>query len=92
MLSCMHNLMNEQEQTMEQRVMVLVAETLHQKVEDITLATRIEDLAEDSIALFGLITAFEKEFNLEANYEDLLEIETVGDIIRYFEKEGVSAS
>lgn len=84
--------MNYKDKTLEERVVILVAVTLHQKEEDITLTTRIEDLAEDSIALFGLITAFEKEFDFEANYQDLLDIETVGDIIRYFEKEGVALS
>lgn len=82
--------MNDKHTPFEERVITLIAKTLHQEKAMIHLTTKIEDLAEDSIALFGLITAFEKEFELEVNYENLLDIETVGDIIRYFEKKGVT--
>ena len=52
-------------------------------LESITLATKIEDLVEDSIQLFQLILAFEDTFGMQANYEDLMAIVTVGDIVEY---------
>lgn len=49
----------------------------------ITLDVRIEDLAEDSVQLFALILAFEEYYGTQVEYEDLVSIDTVGDIISY---------
>ncbi|MFZ3031547.1 MAG: phosphopantetheine-binding protein [Candidatus Moraniibacteriota bacterium] len=70
---------------MEEKVRELIARTLKKNPEDILLTTNIDDLAEDSIALFTLISAFEKEFGVETEYKELINIETVGDIVLYLE-------
>lgn len=54
--------------------------------EVITLESKIEDLTNDSIQLFELILAFEREFKAEADYTDLMSIETVADVVAYLEK------
>ena len=48
--------------------------------------SKLADLSEDSIQLFELVLTFEKEFGLEAKYEDLIQILTVQDIIEYLER------
>lgn len=70
---------------MEEKVRELIARILKKEPGDIALTTKIDDLAEDSIALFTLISAFEKEFSVETEYKELINIETVGDIVRYLE-------
>lgn len=70
---------------MEEKVRELIARTLKKEPGDILLTTNIDDLAEDSIALFTLISAFEKEFAVETEYKELINIETVGDIVLYLE-------
>lgn len=75
--------------TLEERTISFIATTLKKDPQVVGLDVKIEDLAEDSIELFGLISSFEKEFQLEASYEDLLDIETVGDIVAYLRQKGV---
>lgn len=70
---------------MEEKVRELIARILKKEPGDIALTTKIDDLAEDSIALFTLISAFEKEFSVETEYKELINIETVGDIVHYLE-------
>lgn len=55
-------------------------------VKDITLDSRIEDLAQDSVHLFSLIVEFERYYQAEVDYNELLELTTVGDIVRYVGK------
>lgn len=66
-------------------VFTTIATTLHIPKENIKLEAKIEDLSNDSIQLFELIIAFEKVFTTQVPYEDLMSIETVGDIIAYIE-------
>ena len=46
-------------------------------------SARLEDIYRDSLELFALISAFEKEFSLKASYTELMHIETIGDIVAY---------
>lgn len=75
-----------QENNVEEIVVNLIAETLGVDRELIGLDKKIEDLCADSIQIFNLILAFEKKFDYQSRYEDLIDIETVGDIIQYIEK------
>ncbi len=70
----------------EERVLDLISTVTKKDRSLITLESRIEDLSHDSLELFALISAFEKEFGLKAVYGDLLQIETVAHIIEYLNK------
>jgi len=67
----------------EDKVLKIISKNLNVNKSSIKLRSKIEDLSADSIALFGLIVAFEKEFKHEVAYEDLIRIITVKDIIKY---------
>ena len=69
--------------TNEERVIKIIASTFDVSQNSIGLESNIVDLAQDSIQLFELIINLEKEFNHKAQYEDLMDITTVGDIIEY---------
>jgi acyl carrier protein len=58
----------------------------------IQLHTKISDLSEDSIQLFELVLAFEREFGLETKYDDLIKIQTVGDIVSYLESQPLACN
>jgi acyl carrier protein len=45
--------------------------------------TKIADLTEDSIQLFELLLSFEKKYQMETTYEDVVKLNTVGDIVTY---------
>lgn len=45
-----------------------------------------EDLGADSLDLFELVMALEEEYGVEIPTEDLEQIATVGDVIKYLEE------
>ena len=70
----------------QKKVLKVISDNLKIDEAKISLNSKIEDLSQDSIQLFQLIIAFEKEFKQQVQYEDLMQIITVGDIIRYITK------
>lgn len=70
----------------EQRVFEIISKNLNIDKAKINADSKIEDLSNDSIQLFQLIIAFEEEFKHQVQYEDLMQIITVGDIINYIKK------
>lgn len=72
---------------MFEKVAAIIAEQLEVDVNDIELDTDLaEDLGADSIDLVDLIMTFEDEFDLEIPDEDVEDVKTVGDIVRYLEE------
>ena len=71
---------------MLEKVKEIVAESLN--VEESTLsetASFKEDLGADSLDLFEMVMAFEEAFEVEIPSEDLEQITTVGDVVKYIE-------
>lgn len=55
--------------------------------EEITMETSvIDDLDADSLDIVDLLMAFEDEFDVKIPDEDVEELKTVGDIVRYIEE------
>ena len=72
---------------MLQKIKEIVAESLGVEVEEITEETSFkEDLSADSLDLFELVMALEEEFEVEIPTEDLEQIATVGDVVKYVEE------
>lgn len=70
----------------KKRVLKIISKSLDLDENKINLNSEIEDLTRDSIQLFELVIALEKEFGYQAKYEDLIKIITVGDIVGYIKK------
>lgn len=71
---------------MLEKVKEIVAESLN--VEESTLSETTsfkEDLGADSLDLFEMVMAFEEDFEVEIPSEDLEQITTVGDVVKYIE-------
>ena len=71
---------------MLEKVKEFVAESLN--VEESTLSETTsfkEDLGADSLDLFEMVMAFEEAFEVEIPSEDLEQITTVGDVVKYIE-------
>ena len=71
---------------MLEKVKEIVAESLN--VEESTLSETTsfkEDLVADSLDLFEMVMAFEEAFEVEIPSEDLEQITTVGDVVKYIE-------
>lgn len=71
---------------MLEKVKEIVAESLN--VEESTLSETTsfkEDLGADSLDLFEMVMAFEEAFEVEIPSEDLEQVTTVGDVVKYIE-------
>ena len=56
--------------------------------EEITMETTfVDDLGADSLDLFELVMAFEEEYGVSIPSEELENMATVGDVIRYIQEQ-----
>ena len=75
---------------MFEKIRDLVAEQLGVNKDDIKPESRFkEDLNADSLDLFELVMALEEEYNCEIPQDDLTQIETVEDVIKYLKDMGI---
>ena len=66
------------------KIKEMVAENLGVDAATITEESSFkDDLGADSLYLFELVMALEEEFGIESPTEDLEQIATVGDVIKY---------
>ena len=74
-----------------ERVKEIILERLNLGEMEITEDTNFkDDLGADSLDLFELVMAFEEEYGIEIPTEELEGIETVGDIIKTMQDNGVA--
>lgn len=72
---------------MFEKVRELICEQLELREDDVTMdSVLLEDLGADSLDLADLVMTFEDEFNMEISDEDLEEIKTVSDIVKFIEE------
>ena len=72
---------------MLEKIIELTSDTLGAEAAQITAETSfMEDLHADSLDLFELAMALEEEFSVEIPSEDLEQITTVGDAMKYLEE------
>ena len=70
-----------------EKVRDIIAEQLEMDPASITEASSLsDDLKADSVEVVGIIMNIEAEFGLEFPYEDLENIKTVGDAVKYIEE------
>lgn len=71
---------------MLEKIKGLVAENLNVKAGEITEETKfVDDLGADSLDLVELVMAFEEEFEVSIPEEDVANLVTVGDVVKYVE-------
>ncbi len=71
-----------------QKVFDVFTQTTSVNPNELSLEVEIESVLGDSLELFSLICALEKEFSLKADYTELINIRTIGDIVAYLSKKG----
>ena len=68
------------------KVKELISEQLDVKADDITEASTIQDdLGADSLDVVDLVMALEDEFDVEIPEDQVENIKTVGDIVKFIE-------
>lgn len=71
---------------MFERIQELIAEGLGvDKEQVVETASFKDDLQADSLDLFEMVMSLEEEFGVEIPSEDLEQIVTVGDVVKYIE-------
>lgn len=69
-----------------EKVKALLADQLEYDEDKITLeSSLVDDLDADSLDVVDLIMSLEEEFDIEIPDEEIEEIKTVGDIVKYIE-------
>ena len=76
----------KENKNMLEKVKEIVAESLNVEESSLSETTSFkEDLGADSLDLFEMVMAFEEAFEVEIPSEDLEQITTVGDVVKYIE-------
>lgn len=72
---------------MLEKVKEIVAESLGVEAEKITAESSFQkDLGADSLDLMDMVMALEDEYGVEIPTDDLGQLVTVGDVVKYIEK------
>lgn len=72
---------------MLEKIIEMTAEALGVEESNITETSSFkEDLGADSLDLFELVMALEEEYGVEIPTEDLEQIATIGDVVKYLEE------
>ena len=75
---------------MLEKMKEIIAEQLITEADSITQATSFnDDIGADSLDLFELVMALEDEYSVEIPAEDLQNLATVGDVMKYLKDKGV---
>lgn len=69
----------------ESRVKNIVSEQLEVSVDKLSPETTFEDIDADSLDIVELVMALEEEFDLEISDQEIENIKSVGDVIKYIE-------
>lgn len=70
-----------------EKVAAILAEQLDAEEDAITLDTSlVDDLGADSLDVVDLVMTLEDEFDMEIPDEDITDVRTVGDIVKYLEE------
>jgi len=78
-------------ESIEARVREIIVNELGVELEKVTDdASFVEDLGADSLDTVELVMAFEEEFKLDIPDEDAEKMKTVGDAVRYLDKQSES--
>jgi acyl carrier protein len=71
---------------MFEKIKELIVEEIGVEADQVTLeASFKDDLEVDSLDLFEMVMTLEEEFDVEIPSEDLEQINTVGDLVKYLE-------
>ena len=69
----------------QQKALELLQKELGVSKKELTNEAKLADLVSDSLQLFELLLAFEREFDHMVSYEEVASIETVGEVLAYVE-------
>lgn len=73
--------------SVEDKVKKIISDQLEVAVDKLSMDTSFEDIDADSLDIVELVMALEEEFDLEISDQEIENIKTVGDIVKYIESQ-----
>ncbi len=71
--------------SVESKVKDIIADQLEVAVDKLSKETTFEDIDADSLDIVELVMALEEEFDLEISDQEIENINSVGDVVKYIE-------
>ncbi len=71
--------------SVETKVKEIVADQLEVAIDKLSAETTFEDIDADSLDVVELVMALEEEFDLEISDQEIENINSIGDVIKYIE-------
>ncbi len=71
--------------SIEDKVKTIIADQLEVDSGKLSADTTFEDIDADSLDIVELVMALEEEFDLEISDQEIENIKTVGDVVKYIE-------
>ncbi|MDW7739907.1 MAG: acyl carrier protein [Bacillota bacterium] len=71
--------------SVEAKVKDIVADQLEVAADKLSMETTFEDIDADSLDIVELVMALEEEFDMEISDQEIENIKTIGDIVKYIE-------
>ena len=69
----------------ENKVKDIISDQLEVASDKLTMETTFEDIDADSLDIVELVMALEEEFDLEISDQEIENINSVGDVVKYIE-------
>ncbi len=73
--------------SVEKKVKKIISDQLEVAADKLSMETSFEDIDADSLDIVELVMALEEEFDLEISDQEIENIKTVGDIVKYIESQ-----
>lgn len=71
--------------SVQDKVKQIIAEQLEVAINKLTMETTFEEIDADSLDIVELVMALEEEFDLEISDQEIENIKTVGDVVKFIE-------
>jgi len=71
--------------SVEAKVKGIVADQLEVAIDKLSAETTFEDIDADSLDVVELVMALEEEFDLEISDQEIENVNSIGDVIKYIE-------
>jgi acyl carrier protein len=73
--------------SVESKIKGIIADQLEVAADKLTMDTSFEDIDADSLDIVELVMALEEAFDLEISDQEVENIKTVGDVVKYIESQ-----
>ena len=71
--------------SVENKVKEIISDQLEVALDKLTAETTFEDIDADSLDVVELVMALEEEFDIEISDQEIENVKSVGDVVKYIE-------